>query len=279
MELFTVGIGHYTETDVRETARALTGWTVSQGTFWNIAERHDNGEKVILGRRGRWTGDDLIAMLLDHPATAARLAARICELLMSENAIDAGAIATLAEGLREQDLNFGWAVETVLRSRAFFAEANLGKRVLGPTEFVVGAVRALEVFDPPPSTLVLAEWTARLGHDLFYPPNVGGWPGGQTWVTSQCLIGRIDFAESLVRGKLFERDQSFSALALAERYGQGNSRDCVLAFFSKLLLGVDPILAWHNTPAAPFGPASSTPAEMARRVVAFILSSPEAQLA
>ena len=67
MELFTIGIGHYTETDVRETARALTGWTVSQGTFWNIAERHDDSEKVILGRRGRWTGDDLIAMLLEYP--------------------------------------------------------------------------------------------------------------------------------------------------------------------------------------------------------------------
>lgn len=131
----------------------------------------------------------------------------------------------------------------------------------------------IEVFNPPPSTLVLAEWTARLGQNLFYPPNVGGWPGGRTWVTSQCLIGRIDFAESLVQGKLFERDQSFSALALAEQHGQGKSRESVPAFFSRLLLGVDPIPAWHGKLA------SLNPAETARRVVAFILSSPEAQLA
>jgi uncharacterized protein (DUF1800 family) len=276
MELFTLGIGHYTEADVREAARALTGWTVSQGTFREIAARHDDGEKVILGRRGRWTGDDLIAMLLDQPATAERLAARICGRFMGEDAVEAGAISELAEGLRQNDLSIGWAVETVLHSRAFFAPANLGIRVLGPTEFVIGAVRALEVYDPPASTLALAEWTARLGQDLFYPPNVGGWPGGRAWVTSQCLIGRINFAEALVRGALFERGQAFDALRLAERHGQGGDIDAVLTFFGKLLLGTDPPRTWRDRLEAVAGPS---PAEAARRAVALILSSPEAQLA
>jgi uncharacterized protein (DUF1800 family) len=279
MELFTLGIGHYTESDVREAARALTGWTVSQGTFRHIPAQHDDGEKVILGRRGRWTGDDLVAMLLDHPATAERLAARICGLFLGENVVGAGAISELAEGLRRNDLSIGWAVETVLRSRPFFAEANLGNRVLGPTEFVVGAVRALEVFDPPASTLALAEWTARLGQDLFYPPNVGGWPGGRAWVTSQCLIGRINFAEALVRGQLFEQGQAFRALGLAETYGHARDFDTVLTFFSKLLLGVDPPGEWRDRLGAASGPASPALAETARRAVAMILSSPEAQLA
>jgi uncharacterized protein (DUF1800 family) len=279
MELFTLGIGHHSETDVREAARALTGWTVSQGKSWHIAARHDDGEKVILGRRGRWTGDDLIAMLLDHPATAERLARRICGLFMGENAVEAGPISELSDGLRRNDLNIGWAVETVLRSRAFFAAENLGNRVVGPTEFVIGAVRALEVFDPPASTLALGEWTARLGQDLFYPPNVGGWPGGRAWVTSQCLIGRVNFAEALVRGQLFERGQTFQALRLAERYGMGSDINAVLTFFCKLLLGTDPSRLWRDRLEPAAGPASPALAESASRTVALILSSPEAQLA
>jgi uncharacterized protein (DUF1800 family) len=96
---------------------------------------------------------------------------------MGEGVVNRAGVRELADGLRKHDLDIGWGVERVVRSRAFFAEANIGSRVLGPVEFVVGAARALELFDPPASTLLLADWCARLGQDLFYPPNVGGWPG------------------------------------------------------------------------------------------------------
>src|SRR5262249_56341301 len=107
------------------------------------------------GQTGRWKGDGLGRMLLEHPATSRRLAWRLCEWLMGEKAVDAAALDALAAGLRGHDLNVGWAVATVLRSRAFFDEANLGNRVLGPVEYVVGGARALEQFDPPPSSLLL----------------------------------------------------------------------------------------------------------------------------
>lgn len=96
-----------------------------------------------------------------------------------------------------RDLDIGWAVETVLRSQAFFADRNLGRRVAGPVEFVIGAARALEVFDPPPSTLLLADWAARLGQDLFRPPNVGG---GQM---PAALRGRRSVASGLTRPEDF----------------------------------------------------------------------------
>ena len=174
MELFTLGVGHYTEKDVKEVARALTGWGLADDDFHENGAQHDDGEKTILGRTGRFKGGDLVALLLKQPATARRLAWRICEWLMGEKGVGAAGLDALAAGLRQHNLDIGWAVETVLRSRAFFAEANLGSRVLGPVEFVVGTARALERFDPPPSNLVLSEWSARLGQDLFYPPNVGG---------------------------------------------------------------------------------------------------------
>jgi len=171
MELFTLGIGAYSETDVKEAARALTGWTVEDCEFRDLATRHDQQEKRILGRSGNLTGDDLVDILLSHPATPRRLARRICGWLMGENTVPEPAIDALGGELREHDLDIGRTVAIVLRSRAFWEQKNLRSRVLGPVEMVVGSVRALELIDPPPSTLLLAEWATRLGQDLFYPPN------------------------------------------------------------------------------------------------------------
>src|SRR5205085_374600 len=132
--------------------------------------------------------------------TARRLAWRICDAFLGEKSLPLADLDALAAGLRARDLNLGWAVETVLRSRLFFAVENLGNRVLSPVEYVIGAARAMELFDPPSSTLVLAEWCGRLGQDLFYPPNVGGWPGGRSWLTTRSLIGRANYAAALVDG-------------------------------------------------------------------------------
>src|SRR5262245_10132309 len=110
MELFTLGVGHYTETDVKEAARALTGWKVTLGAFRDWAPDHDDGEKTILGKKGPWKGDDLVRILLEHPATARRLAWRLGEWLMGEKAVSAAALSALAAGLRHHDLNVSWAV-------------------------------------------------------------------------------------------------------------------------------------------------------------------------
>ena len=171
MELFTLGIGNYTETDVKEVARALTGWTVEEGVFAEVSPRHDDGEKTILGQKGKWSGTDLVRILLEQPATSRRLAARLCETFFGEKAVSAEAIQALGDELHRRKLDVSWAVETILRSKLFFAAANLRTRVLSPVEFVIGTARALEMFDPAPSTLALADWAGRLGQDLFEPPN------------------------------------------------------------------------------------------------------------
>jgi hypothetical protein len=273
MELFTLGIGHYTETDVKEAARALTGWTQEDAAL------HDDGEKTILGRTGKWNGDDLVRILLDQPAMAVRLATRVCELFMGEGAVDAAMLKALADGLRQHDLDVGCAVETVLRSRAFFADANLGKRVLGPVEYVVGAARALELFDPPCSTLVLADWAARLGQDLFYPPNVGGWKGGRDWISTQAMIGRANFAAALARGELSRAPEAFDPLALPKRHGGGDGLDAAVTFYARLLFGAVPGPGWRDRILTSLGPRAAATPETACRVLALILASTEAQLA
>ena len=222
LELFTLGIGPYSELDVKQTARALTGWTVADRTQEMMARQgsmassaamsyvdryfreelgeHDAGEKTILGRTGRWSGKDLVRILLEHPATSQRLAWRLSGMFMGEGAVDGSAIRALADGLKSRDLDIGWGVATVLRSRAFFAAENLGTRVADPAVVVIGAVRALELAADAPSTLSLAEWMGRMGQELFYPPNVGGWPGGRAWLAPGGLIVRANYAAAVALG-------------------------------------------------------------------------------
>jgi uncharacterized protein (DUF1800 family) len=279
MELFTLGIGHYTEADVKEAARCLTGWRVVRDHFSERAGAHDDGEKVILGHRGRWRGDDLVQFLLEHPATAQRLAWRLCNWLMGEQGMDPGALEALAAGLRHQNLNIGWAVETMLRSRAFFAEENLGNRVLAPMEFVIGIARALECLDSPPSSMLLGEWSARLGQDLFYPPNVGGWPGGRAWLTTRGIIGRANYAGALVEGRLARRPVPLDIIALAQRHHRGHDLDDLVSFATELFTGVAPNSVWRARLRTALGSGARLQSTTARAVVALVAASPQVQLA
>lgn len=279
MELFTLGVGHYTEADVKEAARALTGWKITQGAFRHFAPDHDDGEKTLLGKKGNWDGDDLVRILLEHPATPRRLAWRICEWLMGEKTVESAAVDALAAGLRQHDLNIGWATETVLRSRAFFADANLGNRVLGPVEFIVGAARALECFDPPPSSIILGEWAGCLGQDLFYPPNVGGWPGGRNWLTSQAIIGRANYAAALVAGRLWARPQPLDGIALVKRHIGNADFEGVLTFYAQLLTGAPPDASWRKRLLNSLGARAGLEPNNVRAAIALILASPEVQMA
>jgi uncharacterized protein (DUF1800 family) len=279
MELFTLGIGHYSEKDVKEGARALTGWTVAEGKFREDAAQHDAGTKTLFGKSGPWKGSDFVRFVRENPATSERLAMRLCELFMGEGAVDAEGVRALAAGLREHDLDIGWGVETVLRSAAFFAERNLGNRILGPVEFVVGSARALEMFEQPPSTLLMADWAGRLGMELFYPPNVGGWSGGRAWINTQAMIGRANFAVALVEGHLSRRGEPFDPVALAKQQGRGGNLAELLAFYGQLLEGAAPTPARCDRLCSALGSkASATPTDV-RRAVALLMAAPEYQLA
>jgi uncharacterized protein (DUF1800 family) len=264
MELFTLGVDNYTEKDVKEAARALTGWTVENGQFAAKDARHDAGPKTILGKTGAWNGNDLVKALLAHPATAERLVFKLRRLFFGEKGLPGEAEQILAARLRERELDVGWAVATILRSKAFFASDNIRNRVLGPAEFITGTVRALGLFDPAPSTLALAEWSARIGQDLFEPPNVGGWPQGGAWIHTRSLIARANFVAALLGGSNL-RPRAYEPRAAAQCAGFTDPAG-VLTYHHRLLFGADPS------------------AEVKERVgqanaAAVLLSSPEAQLA
>jgi uncharacterized protein (DUF1800 family) len=261
MELFTLGIGHYSEDDVKQAARALTGWKVVGDEARFVPGRHDPGTETVLGREGTFDADGLAGLLLEHPATSRRLAWRLCHEFLGEGAVDDRALGALAEGLRAHGLDIGWGVATVLRSRLFLDAADLGRRIASPIDYILGAVRALEMLDPAPSVPVLADWCGRLGQDLFYPPNVGGWPGGRNWITTRSALGRANFAAALVGIDSVGLGTSFDPPALAARHGQGRNS----SFFARLLLGAD----GPEVPLDAPGPA--------RQALVRLLASPEAQ--
>lgn len=268
MELFTLGVGHYTEADVKEAARCLTGWGVEEDVFQENPSRHDDSEKTVLGKTGKWTGTDLVNQLLKQAPTATRLASKLVKTFFGENACPPDAVKELADGLRERELDINWAVEVILRSRVFFAEANIRSRVVAPPEFVVGAARALGLFDPAPSTLALADWSARMGQDLFDPPNVGGWPGGRAWVSSRSLIARANYVSALIEGPNAGRLEAYQPAAAAKSAGFGAEPRDLLTYHHRLLFGTDP--------TAEFTERLSSLID--RKLVIAILASPEAQL-
>ena len=278
LELFALGVGRYAEVDVKEAARALTGQSAARGRFQVRAEDHDDGEKTIFGRVGRFDGDGLADLLLDHPSTAWRLARRLSATFLGEGVVDDLALARLADALRADGLHVGRGVALVLRSNLFFSDRNLRAKVADPVGFVVGSARALERFDPPPSTLLLAEWTGRLGQDLFFPPNVGGWPGGRAWLSGRSVVGRANFAAALAEGRLNSDATPPDLAALADRLAPGAGPVAALGEFGRLLNGraLAPSTADALWRVAGNGGGSNP--ERINRAVALLLARPESQL-
>jgi uncharacterized protein (DUF1800 family) len=203
MELFTLGVDNYSERDVQDAARALTGWTLGDGAPRFLASQHDDGTKTILGKSGRWGVDDLAQILLLHSATANRLAWRVCDHFLGPDAAPPEARRELAESLRASNLDIAAAVDVVLRSQLFFSRDRIGRRIAAPTSWAVATTRALELHRSGLSPELMGAWLKKLGQDLFHPPGVGGWPGGRTWLGAAVWIDKARFAKGLSDGSLF----------------------------------------------------------------------------
>jgi uncharacterized protein (DUF1800 family) len=187
MELFTLGIGNYDETDVKEAARAFTGWTFEHAAFVERKAQHDDGTKTVLGRKGNLDGEDVIATILAKPETARFIAAKIFRYFAHEAPAD-DVIEGLAKTLRASGYEVRPMLHQLFLSQAFYDERAIGTRVKSPIELFVGAFRILP-FDRVP-TKMIAPAAARLGQDLFQPPNVKGWPGGRDWISTSTFLER-----------------------------------------------------------------------------------------
>jgi uncharacterized protein (DUF1800 family) len=196
-ELFALGRGAYGERDVLEAARALTGATLEHGRYRFDPERHDAGDKTVLGRRGRLDADEVVDACLEHPACGRHLARGLLEFFVEPEPGEA-AIELLADGLRKNGYRVGWALDVVLRSRLFHAPRVRQALVKSPVELVVGLLQALGATG---NFKELAGAAGRMGQSLLRPPSVRGWIGGLAWIDAATLLERHSFAARLLRGQ------------------------------------------------------------------------------
>ncbi|MEQ8234763.1 MAG: DUF1800 domain-containing protein [Gammaproteobacteria bacterium] len=196
MELFTMGVGNYSEHDIREAARAFTGWNFVGTEFHVDPAKHDDEPKTFLGETGDFDGVDVIDRILAHPATPAFVAAKLYRFFVREE-LDPALEAALAQRLVELDYELTPFLEMLFLSRDFHAGAARGTRIKSPVEFVVSTYRKLGLDDLPGApdfNLV----TGALGQRLMHPPTVAGWSYGRSWITPSLLIERGNFALDLV---------------------------------------------------------------------------------
>jgi uncharacterized protein (DUF1800 family) len=216
MELFSLGIGNYTEKDIREAARAFTGWHTDGKGFQFKADSHDYGPKTVLGQTGAWDGGDVVRVVLEQPAAARFLIRKLYHFFISENAAPPDSLLEpLCECFRKSDYDIAALVRTMLASRHFYSGHAFRQRIKSPVEYVLGAVQAVyrryredEADYRPLPQQVLVHWLTAMGQTLFAPPNVKGWPGGQAWMNTSTVLERDNFAAALAMGSLWTNSPS-----------------------------------------------------------------------
>ena len=232
MELFCLGEGNYTETDIRELARCFTGWEVKAERFRFNRFQHDRGEKTILGRTGKFGGEEGTEVVLDHPACPRFIVTKLIRFFLFDEPTPPDALVEpLAQQLREDGLQIGPVLQRMLSSRLFFSDHAVARKVRSPVELGIGLLRAL---DGTTNTFELADGMGAIGQRHFFPPNVKGWDGGRTWINSSTLLGRAN----LVR-RLLDHDKTrFGGGTLAEYMeGLGSRRgEDVVEWWEELLL-------------------------------------------
>lgn len=195
MELFTMGVGNYTEHDIREAARAFTGWNYEGLEFRVDPDKHDGGEKTVLGRTGPLDGIDVIDIILAQDVTPEFIATKLYRFFVRDE-VSPELAAELGRRLRAVDYEIAPFLETLFLSRDFYAEASVGTRIKSPVELVVSTYRKLGLGEIPgaPDFNLL---TGALGQRLMHPPTVAGWSYGRSWITPSLLIERGNFALDL----------------------------------------------------------------------------------
>jgi len=194
MELFTLGEGHYTEDDIKEAARAFTGWRSKGAEFTSSKRRHDAGEKSVLGVTGRLDGEDVLAILLNDGACAPYVAGRIIEYLEGVTPTDARR-SHYAGVLSADDFNVEALLRELFLDPDFYRDEVVGSRVAGPIDYLVGMSRRMDVMPP---RVWLTYGSELLGQELFFPPNVKGWDEGMAWITTASFMQRGNLAGILL---------------------------------------------------------------------------------
>ena len=236
LELFTLGRGHYRESDIKAAAIAFTGWGVdrNRGTYVYNAAKHDSRRVTFMGRTGSFTGDQIIDIILEKPRTAEYIAEKFWKEFISDSRPNPRVIRNWGAVFRQSNYNIKTLLSTVLNSNEFWSTKYRGTLTKSPIDLVVGTLRTLPFPKLPDTELVhIAE---LLGQDLFDPPTVKGWEGGNTWIDTQTLLVRTSLLNKLTR-------HSGASAKVQSHLPKSNGAEIV-----KWLLPIAPVLPLPTTP-------------------------------
>ncbi|MFS4470737.1 DUF1800 domain-containing protein [Chryseobacterium sp. T20] len=189
MELFTIGRGNYTEKDIREGARAFTGWSYDkEGNFKERKNLHDEGSKTFLGKTGNFDGSDVLNIILEQKATAQFITTKIYKFFVNEKP-DQEIVNQLSANFYHSGYDIKKLMTEIFSSTWFYDQKNIGNRIKSPVELMAGIMRILPMHIQNPENLIV--YQKLLGQMLLYPPNVAGWPNGKSWIDSSTLMLRL----------------------------------------------------------------------------------------
>lgn len=238
MELFTMGIGNYTEADIKEAARAFTGWAAPSGFYFN-KKQHDAGEKTFLGQKGNFNGEEICTILASKPATAKYISKKLISFIAYDDPDD-DAVERISEVYLKNDRNIRVVVKAIFLDKSFRTAKAYHGKIKSPVELVVGTVKTLQVqkLDGDLSALM-----ARMGQNLFEPPNVKGWDGGMAWIATDTMMERFNYAARISTQKFDTADGYINPAKLAKNYNVNSASDMVDNLLAALVDGDVP----HNT--------------------------------
>jgi uncharacterized protein (DUF1800 family) len=243
LELFTLGVGHYTENDIKEAARAFTGWSNDlEGGFYFNQDQHDFGEKRFMGRTGTFNGEEVIDIVLSEEQCARFIVTKIYKEFVNAE-VDAGIVEHLATSYLESKYDTTKLMRDIFVSDWFYDGENVGTKIKSPVELLAGVKKMFEVQFDDDSVWITAQ--EALGQTLFYPPNVAGWPGGRSWIDNTTIVLRMKLP--LIIFASYEYD-----LALKPLLGMGNATKPEMKKLQKVQAAANwdgMIERFKNTPA------------------------------
>ena len=221
-ELFMLGEGNYTEADIKNAARSFTGYKTDGTQFRFVARQHDDGVKRIFGKRGNFTGDDVIDQAMGQAAAGTFLPSEFLRFyLSSEVTLERPYVERLGQLWQQQDFSIGALIRTVFQSRLFYHAAFRGNMIKSPVQFYIGLVQDLNLDITPFPNPTLND-LRNMGQPFYAPPNVRGWLGGKAWINASTLTARRQTVERLfqpVRGDRLNADD-YAELMVARLEGR-----------------------------------------------------------
>lgn len=234
MELFSLGIGNYTEEDIKQGARAFTGWETRNSTFFFNAGQHDTGDKTFLGEKGNLNGDDIVAIVARQPATSKFIANKLIAFFVSDTP-NPDMADDLAKVFMKHEGNIRIVLKTLFTHKDFMSDKAYHAKIKSPAELVVGTIKTMQVQNLDGD---LTSSMSRMGQSLFEPPNVKGWDGGRAWISTNTMMERFNFETRVTQQKFDAIEGYISPSEMVAQQKLTNAR-AMVEYFLNLLVDSD----------------------------------------